>query len=198
MASNANAKERIEFVTKLMSYKKVDCSGPVLYNMEDREDIGKVKGGKYIDWRTEKLEVIKHYKFTIAFENERSNNYVTEKIFQPLLVKSIPIYWGAPNVSDYFNPKCFIDVTRFDTFDDAIKEIIRIDNDDELYNTYFEEPPILPDSKLNTISEEQIFLAINKIIMIKQPLSKKLLRHRHKLSYLIALTKKILKKAVKR
>lgn len=33
MATNANAIDRIEFVKKLLDYKKVDCSGSVLYNM---------------------------------------------------------------------------------------------------------------------------------------------------------------------
>ncbi len=40
----------------------------------------------------------------------------------------------------------------------------RVDNDDELYNSFFEEPPILPSSKLNEITEERINEFFEKII----------------------------------
>ena len=38
------------------------------------------------------------YKFTFAFENAISRDYVTEKFFDPLLAGSVPVYLGAPNV----------------------------------------------------------------------------------------------------
>jgi len=140
MASNYKAKDRINFVKELMERKKVDCLGPVLYNMTDVENIGKQEGsGEYKDWRKEKLDTIKGYKFTIAFENEQSYNYVTEKIYQPLVVGSIPIYWGAPNVNELFNQKCFVNVNNFSSYKEAIDEIIKIDEDDEYYKTFFEE-----------------------------------------------------------
>ncbi len=164
MATNANAVDRITFVKKLLEYKKVDCSGSVLYNMEKKKNIGRVIDGQYIDWVDEKLETISHYKFTIAFENEREDNYVTEKIFHPLLVNSIPIYWGAPNIDQYFNPKCYINVSDFDSFESAIAEIERIDQDDALYATFFEEPTILPTSKIAGLSEEKIFEKLRKVI----------------------------------
>lgn len=164
MATNAKATERIEFVKKLINYKNVDCSGPVLYNMGKKDNIGKIKNNEYIDWNKEKIEIIKHYKFTIAFENERAENYITEKIYQPLLVKSIPIYWGAPNVAEYFNPKCYIDVSSFNSFEEAIEEIARIDQDESLYNGFFEEPAILPDSKIMGVTEENIYQKIRQIL----------------------------------
>jgi hypothetical protein len=160
MASNYKAKDRINFVKELMERKKVDCLGPVLYNMTDVENIGKQESsGEYKDWRKEKLDTIKGYKFTIAFENEQSYNYVTEKIYQPLVVGSIPIYWGAPNVNELFNQKCFINVNNFSSYKEAIDEIIKIDEDDEYYKTFFEEEAILID-----LNEEKIINRINEII----------------------------------
>lgn len=165
MASNFGATERIQFVEKLMQYKKVDCSGPVLYNMETKNVPGKeIENRVYKDWRREKLDIIHNYKFTIAFENEQSQNYVTEKIFQPLLVKSIPIYWGASNIDEYFNPKAFINVSKFESFDDAIKEIVKIDQNPALYNEYITQPPILKDSKISNITIENILDRLEMII----------------------------------
>lgn len=172
MASNNKAKERINFVKELVKRKKVDCLGPVLYNMEARDTVGKQdQSGKYIDWRKEKLEIIKEYKFTMSFENEQAYNYVTEKIYQPLLVGSIPIYWGAPNVDTLFNPKCFVNVNNFNSYEEAIDEIMRIDDDETYYKTFFEESVILSDSKLIEVSEEKILERINTIILCdKKPI----------------------------
>lgn len=40
------------------------------------------------------------YRYSIALENQSARNVVTEKIFDPILAYSLPIYWGAPNISD--------------------------------------------------------------------------------------------------
>ena len=82
---NSRATERIEFCEKLATYKRVDCPGKVLNNMPAFDD------GNH-NWRG-KLDFLKNYKFTIAFENEKSDWYTTEKLFHPFLVGSVPIYW---------------------------------------------------------------------------------------------------------
>lgn len=46
----------------------------------------------------QKLCIIRSYRFTVAFESRRVPGYITEKLFQPLLVGSVPIYMGAPDV----------------------------------------------------------------------------------------------------
>ena len=48
-----------------------------------------------------KLAVLRRYRFTLAFENSMESDYVTEKFFQPLLVGSVPVYRGAPNIADF-------------------------------------------------------------------------------------------------
>ncbi len=124
--SNHNAKERVEFFNKLSKYKKVDSGGSVLNNI----------GFKV----TNKLQFLSEYKFTIAFENESYPGYTTEKIFQPMLVNSIPIYWGNPYVFKDFNTKSFINVHDFDSYDKVIERIIEIDNDLALYKELLEQP----------------------------------------------------------
>jgi hypothetical protein len=54
-------------------------------------------------------ETFAKYKFTIAFENTQVPGYVTEKLINPYLGRSVPIYWGAPDLEELgFNPKAFI------------------------------------------------------------------------------------------
>ena len=43
------------------------------------------------------------YKFHICIENVISNNYFSEKIINPLLSNSIPIYYGCKTIDSYFN-----------------------------------------------------------------------------------------------
>ena len=79
-------------------------------------------------------------KFTIAFENESHPGYATEKIIEPLIQGSIPIYWGDTTIAQDFNPDCFINVHDYDSFEDVIKEVIKIDTDENLWKRYIEAP----------------------------------------------------------
>ena len=46
-----------------------------------------------------------NYMFNVAIENTRKNheNYFTEKLVDCLLTKTVPIYFGCPNIGDHFN-----------------------------------------------------------------------------------------------
>jgi hypothetical protein len=80
-----------------------------------------------------KVDFIKDYKFTIAFENSVCEGYTTEKIFEPMLCNSIPIYYGNPLVDKDFNPSSFIWMKNPDSIKETIEEIIRLDLDDDAY-----------------------------------------------------------------
>lgn len=60
------------------------------------------------DWRSEKIAIQKHHKFSLAIENARFWGYTSEKILTAMMAGSIPIYWGNPRVEEEFNPKRFI------------------------------------------------------------------------------------------
>jgi alpha-1,4-fucosyltransferase len=42
------------------------------------------------------------YKFHLAFENSESESYVTEKYYLALSSATIPIYFGAPNIEQFY------------------------------------------------------------------------------------------------
>jgi hypothetical protein len=131
--SNAQAKERIEFFHLLNEYKRVDSAGKVLNNM-----------GYVLDWglagNAGKLEFIRPYKFTMAFENASHPGYTTEKLVQPMLANSLAIHWGNPLVDEDFNTKSFINVHEYSSFKEAVDAIIKIDQDDVLYRQYMSQP----------------------------------------------------------
>ncbi|KAE9613605.1 hypothetical protein Lal_00016122 [Lupinus albus] len=51
--------------------------------------------------RVNKLETLKRYKFSLAFENSNEEDYVTEKFFQSLVAGTVPVVVGAPNIQDF-------------------------------------------------------------------------------------------------
>ncbi|XP_021896735.1 glycoprotein 3-alpha-L-fucosyltransferase A [Carica papaya] len=53
------------------------------------------------DGRVDKVEALKHYKFSLAFENSNEEDYVTEKFFQSLVAGNVPVVIGAPNIEDF-------------------------------------------------------------------------------------------------
>ena len=167
MYSNQKAKARKVFCIKLMDYKKVDCLGSVLNNTK----LDKTETRYVSDWDDKAMNIYKDYKFVIAFENSSSLGYISEKILLPLSVGSIPIYWGAPDVKDYINPECFINVNDFDSFEDCIEYVKKVDNDDELYQKYINAKPILPNSKLYQMSNDEIgkFLKSRLDILLENP-----------------------------
>jgi len=65
-----------------------------------------------------KYETMSGYTFAITYENMELEGWINEKIFDAFLVGTIPIFRGAPDVTDYIPDKCFIDARRFETYDE--------------------------------------------------------------------------------
>lgn len=55
--------------------------------------------------------------FGAIIENTSHRGYFTEKIVDSFLMKTIPLYWGCPNIGDFFNEKGII---KFENVDDFI------------------------------------------------------------------------------
>ena len=63
-----------------------------------------------------KTETISKYKFAVCFENTSYPGYVTEKIIDCLVAGLIPIYLGAPDISEFVPEEAFIDMRKFNTW----------------------------------------------------------------------------------
>jgi len=127
------------FFEKLSKYKKISSGGKYLNNLGYNTD--------------NKLEFESKHKFSIAFENSSRSGYTTEKIVCSLMANTIPIYWGNPEICREFNSKRFINCHEYSTFEDVIKRIEEIDNNDELYLKIINEPVYAEGFNPNKISE---------------------------------------------
>ena len=129
LVSNGNCDKRNNFFNKLSKYKKIDSGGRHFNNLGFLvEDKRKFQSG---------------YKFTIAFENNAYRpehiGYTTEKIMEPMVVNSMPIYWGNSKIDLEFNTKSFINYYDFNNEDEMIEYIIELDKNDDLYLTKLKE-----------------------------------------------------------
>ena len=50
-----------------------------------------------------KEDLFIEYQFSLVIENSRQKNYFSEKLIDCLLMKTIPIYYGCENISDFFD-----------------------------------------------------------------------------------------------
>lgn len=77
----------------------------------------------------DKWSVLAPYKYHIAIENQMSDDYITEKLLDPFLAMSYPIYYGAPNVGEYFETGAYtsIDIGQPDKAINTIEQILQED-----------------------------------------------------------------------
>ncbi|MGH7994243.1 MAG: glycosyltransferase family 10 domain-containing protein, partial [Limisphaerales bacterium] len=121
---------RVEFFRKLSRYKQVDSGGRKFNNIG-----GPISGGP-----RGKIEFMRPYKFNIAFENRSRAGYTSEKIYDPMVARCLPIYWGNPDINEEFNPRSFLNRADFASDEALIEKIIELDNDDEKYLEHLRQP----------------------------------------------------------
>ncbi len=80
-----------------------------------------------LEKETYKKAVVFKYQYHIAVENVRRNNYFSEKLIDCFQTRTVPIYWGCPNIGDYFNTDGII-------IAENVSEIIGMTNSLRLYD----------------------------------------------------------------
>jgi len=105
---------RHALVSHILKYKwPIDIWGNGADEYNKKNVIGMVMSGssasgdgepsKYIKGNFKSMgEMCKEYAFTIAIENTSHDHYFTEKIINPLIYNTIPIYWGCRKIDEYF------------------------------------------------------------------------------------------------
>ena len=78
------------------------------------------------------------YHYSVIIENVREDDFYTEKLLDCMLCGTLPIFWGAPNITDHFDPQGMIicansdeimaALTSLDTgyFSDSVKQAMEL------------------------------------------------------------------------
>lgn len=151
VVKNPNCEMRNKWFHRLNGYKTVASGGPLFNN------IGYIlpRGDQAVE---AKFKFLDSYKFNLCFENSSYPGYVTEKLYDALCAKTIPIYWGSPTVETDFNPKAFLnwhDYGDDDAFFEAIKEI---DENPDLYEEMYMQPMFVDWQRSNKFMDKDRFL----------------------------------------
>lgn len=106
-----------------------------------------------------KLETLKNYRFSVCYENMKDvHGYITEKIFDCFATGTVPIYWGACNITDFIPKECFIDRRDFDSFEKVYDYIKKMDA--ATYQTYVQNIRKFLDSDQAKLFSQEMFSVI--------------------------------------
>ncbi|MBU1007662.1 hypothetical protein KKA53_01110 [Candidatus Dependentiae bacterium] len=106
----------------------------------------------------DKWDAIAPYKYHIALENSFIEHYWTEKLSDSYLAQSHPIYYGCPNIHDYFPKKSLtkIDINKPEQAFKVIEQVIT-------GNTYEQSIETLEQAKKLVLNKYNIFPRLAKL-----------------------------------
>jgi alpha-1,3-fucosyltransferase 10 len=91
------ASHRDDYVKALMKYIRVDSYGKCLQNKQLPANLSHAVTSMNDE---EFYKIVAKYKFVLAMENAVCDDYVTEKLWRPYYVGSVPIVYGSPKIRD--------------------------------------------------------------------------------------------------
>ncbi|XP_060065652.1 alpha-(1,3)-fucosyltransferase 10-like [Ylistrum balloti] len=126
--------DRDTYVELLMKHIGVDSYGKCLHNKDLPPHLQHpIQGMDHVDF----YKLISKYKFSLAFENAVCDDYMTEKLWRPLMVGSVPIVMGSPKVKDFLPAKhSAIIVEDFVSIKQLAEYIKFLNENDDEYEKY--------------------------------------------------------------
>jgi hypothetical protein len=139
IVSNGNVDARNKIFQMVNQYKRVDSAGKYMNNMADVEL-------DYDYTSEEMIKFIAQYKFMICFENTIEGTYITEKIVNPFLARTIPIYFGTSYCNQVFNKDAFLSLEDESerSYNTLLEKIKELDYDDTKYLDMVNQPVFNP------------------------------------------------------
>lgn len=83
-----------------------------------------------------KQTVLRQYLFHLAFENQITDDYITEKLWGSLQSGTLPVYLGAGNVKDHAPKNSIINAADFESHQALADYLVKLTKDKDLYESY--------------------------------------------------------------
>ena len=80
-----------------------------------------------------KIKAFQPYMYNIVMENDRYPGYFTEKLTDCFVTGTVPIYWGAPDIGDYFDDGAIIQVNSIDEIIKVVRFLHKPENTTSRY-----------------------------------------------------------------
>ncbi|HYV89717.1 MAG TPA: glycosyltransferase, partial [Candidatus Polarisedimenticolia bacterium] len=99
------------------------------------------------------------YRYFFAAENNSEHNFITEKLWEPLLTETLCFYWGCPNAADWVDPRAFIrlDLDDFEAAFQTMKRAI-------LANEWEKRLDVIRREKRKVLDHYQLFPTLERIL----------------------------------
>lgn len=105
------------YSTRVRSIRHFEQAAPTDFDLYgvgwERGDADGVRFASFRGRVAHKWDVLPGYRFSLCYENQQMQGYVTEKLFDCLRCGVIPVYLGAPEIERTVNPRCFVDRRAF-------------------------------------------------------------------------------------
>ncbi|XP_017539360.1 4-galactosyl-N-acetylglucosaminide 3-alpha-L-fucosyltransferase 9-like [Pygocentrus nattereri] len=119
-----NNYRRVGYFNELSQHIKVETYGRHFGRYVNGEDYG---------------PIVSSCKFYLSFENSIYKDYITEKLFSPMRLGTVPIVLGPSreNYEEFIPKDSFIHVDDFKTPQELAEHLKRVDQNQEMYEKYF-------------------------------------------------------------
>ena len=141
----SNCKEHREGFFKLLNDKFKNRSVHALGKCSKNYD----PSGEGLKGNHENVDdIYQDYIFAFAMENNKVEGYITEKIMNVFRGGAIPLYWGcSKSVEKFFNKGSYIDLSDFNSYDEAADYIYELSKDKKRLKE-IKEIPIFKDERM--------------------------------------------------
>ena len=160
VASHDATNIRTQMYDKIIKIDNINCPGKLFHN----DDTLKT------DFKNDKIEYLKDFKFNICPENTISDGYITEKLFDAFKAGCIPIYNGDENIElDLVNKNALLFFKKDEDNTELIKEIEKLHKDDKLFDAFQKQVKIY-DSMVDYLWERRTKILNRLEILINEKL----------------------------
>jgi hypothetical protein len=89
--------------------------------------------GHNFTYVSKKIDGLRDYRFCIVVENQKIDYLFTEKLIDCFMTGTIPIYYGCPSISNFFDINGIIEFNTIKELDEILSKL-----DENLYNSLIE------------------------------------------------------------
>ncbi len=115
--------------------------------------------GRGFEYIADKAEGLLPYRYSLAIENFSTQHYWTEKIADCFLCWTIPLYWGATNIDEYFPQGSYLRIDPANP--ESVVAVLR----EAIANNYYEQNlERIAEARELVLNKYQLFPHINDLI----------------------------------
>jgi len=70
-----------------------------------------------------KIDPLSEYYFSISVMNSKIDNFFTEVLLDNFMLGTIPIFWGCPNINEYFDDRGIISFDTISELDEILSNL---------------------------------------------------------------------------